>query len=173
MKTQESIRLTQEAITQALFQIMEKKDYEKISMTEIAEKAGVSRATLYRYYVTKPDIIKSYFQHHMESFSRIFQHRPHGQDDYYEQVFTAFQYLKQEQNVFKCLIKAGLEQYYLDFLNEKLAKDLAVHFNLKGITAYHIAGSLYNVSLQWVKSGCQESVRKIADEYFSLLFPKR
>ena len=44
-------------IVQALFKLMASYEYEKISVTDIAEKAGVGRATFYRYFKRKEDII--------------------------------------------------------------------------------------------------------------------
>ena len=47
-------------IVQALFKLMSSYEYNKISVTEIAEKAGVGRATFYRYFKRKEDIIVYY-----------------------------------------------------------------------------------------------------------------
>ena len=37
-------------IVQALFKLMNEYEFEKISVTDIANKAGVGRATFYRYF---------------------------------------------------------------------------------------------------------------------------
>ena len=44
-------------ILQALFKLMAEYEYEKISVIDIANKAGVSRATFYRNFKRKEDII--------------------------------------------------------------------------------------------------------------------
>ncbi len=48
---------TKHYIVQALFKLMGSYAYEKISVTDIAEKAGVGRATFYRYFKRKEDVI--------------------------------------------------------------------------------------------------------------------
>ena len=41
---------------------MNKKNYENITITDIAERAGVTRITFYRNFNTKDDIVKQYVQ---------------------------------------------------------------------------------------------------------------
>lgn len=55
-------------IVQALFKLMHETEYEKITVTDIAHKAGVGRATFYRYFKRKEDIIIEYFQSTTKEF---------------------------------------------------------------------------------------------------------
>ena len=57
-----ALLLTCEYITEALLQLMNKKNYENITITDIAERAGVTRITFYRNFNTKDDIVKQYVQ---------------------------------------------------------------------------------------------------------------
>ncbi len=41
---------------------MNKKNYENITITDIAERAGVTRINFYRNFNTKDDIVKQYVQ---------------------------------------------------------------------------------------------------------------
>ncbi len=47
-------------ITDALLLLMRKKDYKDISITEICEKAGVTRMSFYRNFESKEDILKKW-----------------------------------------------------------------------------------------------------------------
>ena len=47
-------------LTDALLSLMEKRAFRNISITEIAEKAGLSRRTFYRIFETKEDILNYY-----------------------------------------------------------------------------------------------------------------
>lgn len=53
-------------IVQALFKLMKEYNYDKISVTDIVKKAGVGRATFYRYFKSKEDVILYYFRHHTQ-----------------------------------------------------------------------------------------------------------
>ena len=55
-------------IVQALFKLMSAYEYDKISVTDIAEKAGVGRATFYRYFKRKEDVIIFFFEHNTKEF---------------------------------------------------------------------------------------------------------
>lgn len=51
---------SQEWMQTALFQLMEKKPYSMISVTEITERAGLARQTFYRNYQDKDEILLQY-----------------------------------------------------------------------------------------------------------------
>ena len=53
--------VVEESITTALLELMAKKDFSKISITEIVQKAGVSRVTYYRHFDSKEDVLLTYF----------------------------------------------------------------------------------------------------------------
>ena len=59
--------LIQGYIEEALFKLMEKKDFEKISVGEIAEVAGVHRATFYRHFTSKEDVVVQYLSNLLTS----------------------------------------------------------------------------------------------------------
>ncbi len=51
-------KLTKESIETALLFLMEKKDFNKISISELVKKAGVSRNAFYRNYKSKEEILE-------------------------------------------------------------------------------------------------------------------
>ena len=59
---QENKAITREAIEISLLQLLEKKDLKKITISELVERAGVSRAAFYRNYGSKEEILKSIFE---------------------------------------------------------------------------------------------------------------
>ena len=52
--------LVGEYITDALLLLMQRKDYKDISITELCEKAGVTRMSFYRNFESKEDILKKW-----------------------------------------------------------------------------------------------------------------
>ncbi|MDE5867411.1 MAG: TetR/AcrR family transcriptional regulator, partial [Anaeroplasmataceae bacterium] len=56
-------------IVEALFKLMHIKEYHQINVTDITKKAGVGRATFYRYFKTKEDILIYYFDYNKTLFS--------------------------------------------------------------------------------------------------------
>ena len=52
---------TKENIAYALVEIIKRKDFESITITEIADEANVGRVTVYRNFSSKEAILKYYF----------------------------------------------------------------------------------------------------------------
>ncbi len=69
-------------IVQALFKLMAEYGYEKISVIDIANKAGVSRTTFYRNFKRKEDIIIYYFNRNKEHFVLNNRYYPRCKEDY-------------------------------------------------------------------------------------------
>ena len=57
LSNEESHKLTKECIQTALVDLMTKKPYEKITISEIITRSGVSRSAFYRNYSSKEDVI--------------------------------------------------------------------------------------------------------------------
>ena len=51
---------TQEYIITALLQLLHKKAFSQISVTELCRKAGVSRMSFYRYFESREDVLKKF-----------------------------------------------------------------------------------------------------------------
>ena len=60
-KTQRN-RFTRMCMGDALVNIMQQKAYDKISVSDIVKKAGVSRMKYYNYYETKDELVKDYIE---------------------------------------------------------------------------------------------------------------
>ena len=58
LSNEESNRLTKEALQTAIILLMKDKDFDKISISDIAKKAGVSRSAFYRNYQSKEELVK-------------------------------------------------------------------------------------------------------------------
>ena len=60
-------------ITEGLFQLMERKDYNKITITDITNRAGVNRVTFYRNFSSKEEVIKSYLEQSFKEWGSIWE----------------------------------------------------------------------------------------------------
>ncbi|MBR5113246.1 MAG: helix-turn-helix transcriptional regulator, partial [Clostridia bacterium] len=58
LSNEESKKITRESIVTALVLLFADKPYEKITVTEIVKKAGVSRTAFYRNFNTKEDVLR-------------------------------------------------------------------------------------------------------------------
>lgn len=168
MKKEENIEISKSYIATALFELMEENDYEAISISDIAKKAGVSRATFYRHFDTKDQIVRDYFISETNTFLKNVKGDLLHSDDLYEMLFTSFSQLKQQKKIFQRLMDAHMEEVYLNYLNEMLRMNFASEKKFRYLSEC-LSGSLYNMSLEWVKNDCRESVKYMTDGYFKIL----
>lgn len=104
-------------IVQALFKLMNEYSYEKINVTDIVAKAGVGRATFYRYFKNKEDVIIYYFEHHKKEFVFSQHLYPRCREDYIKIVTRLLEVFRQQIEPFRLIRRAHLEYIYLDYLN--------------------------------------------------------
>ena len=171
MTNAEIAEKTKKTVTESLFELMKIKDFDAVTMTEIAEKSGYGRATVYRYFQTKEEMLKYYFAGNQTMFSDIGLLKLESEDDYYEVIFKVFSAVKNRKEDIKLFMKANIESLYLDWLNKAMVENFRQNnYSESEYAAYYFAGSLFNVSMQWVRNDCDISVKRLSDIYFDKLF---
>lgn len=164
---------TKHYIVTALFKLMNVYEYENIRVKEIAEKAGVGRATFYRYFKSKEDVIVYYFEHNTREF--VFGQRiyPRCKDDYIKVATDVLTMFKNNKEPFKLLKKAHLSDLYLDFLNTSFVKTLEDDNPSENkYLPYLYAGMLYNVSMKWLEDDCTEDITTLATLIVNAVYNK-
>src|SRR5690625_522893 len=68
--TDPRVRRTKNQFEQALLTLLENSDYEKITVSQIAAKAGLNRATFYLHYEDKEDLLEQYLTKFLDEFQR-------------------------------------------------------------------------------------------------------
>lgn len=158
-------------IVQALFKLMSENEYEKISVTDIAEKAGVGRATFYRYFKRKEDVLIYYFEHNKKNFVFSQRYYPRCKNDYRDVAKTAFVMFKNNMEQLKLIRRARLEYIYLDYLNKCFSEAFASDYSDKNKFAPYIySGMLFNVSMAWLDNDCKESVEELAQMFIDAIY---
>ena len=66
---QESNQITRESLEISLMQLLEKKELKKITISELVERAGVSRAAFYRNYSSKEQILEEIFKNTVQGIT--------------------------------------------------------------------------------------------------------
>lgn len=78
-KVDRRVLRSKEALKQALLHLMEQKDYDAISITEIVEQANYNRGTFYTHYENKEallgDIMEDLIQDLLKSFRAPYEHQ--------------------------------------------------------------------------------------------------
>lgn len=159
--------ITKECIFTALMLLIETKRFQDISITEITNKAGVSRMAYYRNYSCKEDIIMFYLDALFdEFFSKLKEAEKFGQ---YQVSYLYFDYCRQQEKIVKNLIKSNITYLLEDKISQILpliiekdqARKIIESENMK-YTVEFIAGGLYRLTVQWIRGGLKESSEEMA-----------
>ena len=111
-KKNQSNQLAKECIVTALIQLTEQKPFSAITISELTDRAGVSRMTYYRNYTSKEDVFKKYMDEIVEKYRReagkLKKGKRYGE---YENILQCFQYFVKYKNFIKCIIKIGMQNF--------------------------------------------------------------
>lgn len=103
-------QLAVDSIYTALLQLMEKKPYSDITITDIVNRAGVSRMAYYRNYETKDEILTKRLESELDAFyQQVLENKSQGENSRTPVEFlTAFFEALQKNNLLQAVINAGL-----------------------------------------------------------------
>lgn len=153
-------------ITEAVFKLMENVPYKDITVSEIAKKAGVGRATFYRYFNCKEDVIYAFFERTTSEFSSAQIYLPRSAKDYESIIRRVVDFIKRYKHRLQLLIASHLEYIYTDFVNAGFtALYKQGDEGLTPYTAAGYAGAIANITLQWVKNDCNDDEEVVFDAF--------
>lgn len=169
---------TARLMNEALLILLEKKNYEFITIKEICEKAGVNRSTFYLHYETMEDLL-------LESIEYVIQKR---NNLYSEQATLDFEKIKTGSLDDLILITPSYITPYLEFVKENkrifiaalsqpntfrvkntfdnLFNDYITHImarfdipeqDRRYMLTYYLSG-MNALIMSWVRNGCKEEI---------------
>ena len=158
----ESNRVTRESVETALFLLMEEKDFSNISVTDIVNRAGVSRSAYYRNYNSKEEILSSVFDQCVDAIMESL--RPSLMECREQDVYLRlFETAAEQQPFFSMISKANLEWMFLTEVNHRLIKRIPENLIAE---QYHLCswiGATVNILMTWLRHGMQESPEQMAE----------
>ena len=158
----------------ALSDLMEKKDLDAITTTEILQRSGVSRSTFYRKYRDKYELINQSYQNLFNSTMRKVQEGASFKSAFISLYTVLTEYPVFFRRALRSTDPNGLRAYifrisyqlYIDML-EKYGMDMTEKKNRILLWGY-IHGSLA-VTCEWVERGMPESVDTLFRICYELL----
>ena len=158
--------LVRESIFLALMQLMENKNFDDITVTEITARAGVSRMAYYRNYKDKKEILLAYLDELFENYWRHVYNEP--QDDF-QSACLYFNYFRENKSFITTLLNTGLSQLILNRHNlylKTIFKDLYSHISLESMEEKYVisflSGGLFKILIDWTDNDMNESNESMA-----------
>jgi len=161
--------LVKECIVTALLKLIYTKPLSAITISELCEKAGVSRMSFYRNYESKEEIFKKRLEEIFEEYRTDSgtKHIIHSDADkargifYDEEHMTHYlEYLLKYKEFMKGLVYCGFGNIFLEMINDYMC-DLWGYAPDK-YTLYAFSGALYNTFNLWSQQGYKEDGKKLA-----------
>ena len=139
------VQMTKQLIRRSLFELLEQKPINKITISELCKKADLNRSTFYKYY----------------GINSLLAHEPDTNN-----LILLLEFLKRHKNEIKIFFAGDLDgeivkrilslQSILSRIQEICPKD-----NYKYIENYILFGSIATIR-DWLDNGCQESSESIS-----------
>ena len=157
---------SKEYIVEALFALMKKENFTNISVADICKKAGVSRATYYRYFKTKKDVIIAFFRYNLERYLEAIS--KYDKRDYRNNTYEFFKNFKENEEQLIILEKNNLLYYYMECITLYFAKSYRQKFgDYKVELIYIYSGAVYNYSIWWLNTGFEKSIDEVVDDFIA------
>ena len=97
MTTQKRKTTTKSDLKGALTRLLEKKDFEAISVSDIAREAGVNRGTFYLHYVDKFDMMDQLIDEILQNILTLLKEgQPKNKQEAFPGIVKIFEYLKED-----------------------------------------------------------------------------
>ena len=163
-------------ITEGLFSLLRKKSFSEITVTDIVKEANVARASYYRNFQSKEEIIEAAMDSLRDDLMADIQY---DDDEHifnqenakagFEKALTCCLVKKADlltlyHNGFGSLIQQTFNRYIMEFAGN-MPTGSAMRYKL-----YFISGAVTNVLIEWLNEGAKEPPREIAAlcvNYFS------
>ncbi len=171
---------TAKKMDEALLKLLEKKDFEYITIKEICSMAGVNRSTFYFHYENTNDLLKEASDYIIDNFFACFSTVSANVNIDYSKledlVFITPEYLtpyltyiKENQRLFRtCLKHLNALNFNIMYknLSQAFFNPLLGRFNLpenerEYILKFYLTG-ITAVVMEWLQKECQDSIEDIS-----------
>ncbi|MBR0420507.1 MAG: TetR/AcrR family transcriptional regulator [Erysipelotrichaceae bacterium] len=148
-------QLVMDSLTEALLQLMEKKKLSQISISELCEKAGVSRISFYRNYDYISDILTKYL---LADLDLWWEENNNSVDihiapqDFWKELFS---HLKKHERIIRLIYKSNESVIIKNIIFQSCGPDRTCDEN-EAFARAMLAGMIYGYTDEWIKRGMQD-----------------
>lgn len=161
-RLEENLRVKR-AIVNAFFTLLEKNNLEIISISEITRIAKVSRMAYYRNFNSKIEIVDFFLDDILDEQLALLNYDINFWDQEYGRAF--FQIMRKYKDRILLLNQIGLSGMLLNKFssaNEDFIGYMPKN-SIERYKLYYIAGAAYNGIIEWLRSGCKESIEEMTE----------
>ncbi len=157
-------RFTRMNIGEAIVELLKEKEFDKIQVSEITKKAGVSRMTYYNYYETKEQVLKDYLHELVNEFVVESSNHPEtGRMMSYEHIVFSLKFFDKYASFFLTLNKAGFYGMIINAMNEFMLENAGEEYDGSVYRLYCYTGALLNLFIKWEENRKDMSADEVGE----------
>ncbi len=172
------IEKSRQAIMDAFTKLMLEKDFEKITINEIAERANVNRGTVYSHYIDIYDLLNQCIENHL---NKLFENcQPRGNDSTNsgkDSLWKTFTYLEQHALFYSKMLTSKSATAFRNRLHALMVKSVEEQLALSGLTkdvhqeimVQYFASAAIGVVEWWVTHSMPYPAEYMAEQLLSLM----
>jgi AcrR family transcriptional regulator len=175
-------RRTRKWLQEALLSLMREKPFKEIQITEIADRAEVSRPAFYLHFHSKEELLLSHVDAVFEEFhNELSNEVAAGHIDRQKFSVLLFQYWEKYSNVLRLVIQSDMQQILLERLREYVATIMAEiakrkrktkqEPQLNGFIVDFVAGGAYMLLTKWIMSEMPYTAEQMGNLLSELTVP--
>jgi AcrR family transcriptional regulator len=177
-KVDRRIGKTQEAIKNAVIDLMSKKNFDDITIQDISDRANVSRGTIYLHYLDKFDLLDKLVESHINELREICITGAHL--DYFSGSPLWTEYFERNYSFFSLMLASKGAPYFrnrfLDFLIEQFMQEVDVtkgkNQGLKDEVIVRFVASAFVGVVEWWFMNDKPIPHHVLAEQLGLLFER-
>ena len=160
------IQKTHKNLQSALINLILKKWYENITITELAKEANVWSKTFYRNFKSKDELLDSYSSKIWDDLAN--SHDLKEKSTTKNLIFLFFKFIKNNKLFFEAIYKSPIidrffetaieismwKENWIILENKDIPKDLTVHYIIR---------SFQSIVWRWLKNWTKESIEEISE----------
>ena len=160
-------------MNEALLVLLEKKDYEFITVKEICVKAGVNRSTFYLHYDSINDLLVETIEMINKKFHQSFDLNNIGEETYFittKYLIPYLEFVKNNKRIFRLVhekpeifnSKHVFSKMYETIFSPILSKYNVSEDKKEYIFTFYTQGVL-SIVLKWLSNDCNDDLEKISN----------
>ena len=159
MNNQEKNTYVRNQILRALLTLMQGQPFADISISALVSTAQVGRASFYRNFASKEDVLRQEAERLMQTWGQEFEAEEHSSPN--ELLISLLDFYKEHREFYLAIHAAGMS----DIVLNTILKATAITPDLPNAIAYlksSIAYMIYGWVIEWMNRGMQESGTELA-----------
>lgn len=162
MSNTESHRFTRECIQTALIYLMNEMPFDKITITSIINRSGVSQGAFYRNYTCKEDVLQAIGSQIYDVVNTALSEQNYLKNprQWYKDCFS---YIQENAVYFRLLLQAKMPPDFIFQTNVDTENELKKLPSQERYLAIALQSAAKSILVNWFQNGMQETPDEMAD----------